>query len=875
MSQMIQNYELITQLSANDLTESWYALNHNKNKYCYIKTINKTSDIFNYKFKSDYLLKSYLLQEKLNISSILTPSGIKHEKEDLLIEYPYLNENIWVPLSEKYLNDNLSDSIIQICNILDLLHEHDLVHCDIKLSNFFINKINRQILLTDLEFIAPNNSKPDAILKGTLGYIAPNIKHNDLVDKSADYYALGILLERATSRKGASSNILSFIDDLKEEYHTLRSNLLLELLFKNNLIDSNSFDMMKKRIFSGLLFSQYKNYRKRRISKKIINNLFSIDNRVIGLNLEIIDILEQEYKKRKLRVLSYIKNIIQNCDSQKHGEYWICNCDDDIFTAIIEAKYQFNSFNDLKKTVDDLIKKKLYYTAFLILSNYYDTFQNNDDFNKTYLLKNLARLAQALNKINDAIKYYSKLEDEKLIDDEEYYEYTTLYITNEQNDKALEIINTYTDKIEITEIKYKFETLKAIIALRQSDFVKTENLLSNILDISQKNKFYQTESISYYYYGILYWLKGEIEKAIHYSKKSLDIAKANKVINIETSANITLSSYYSDIGNYNQSLICGKNALKNINDLRNYSKYAVLLNNLFNTSIRFGQVKEAEKYLNGSIINGTGKLSDSSIILYLLSRGFFYLNTNQFYKARSSLMAILQSNISGGYSKNIGKTYHNLCELSIYLGRKSDFSQFYKEAVRIFHKNKDKCSLTEMDLLKEINDIQQKDTKVEDNLHNIIEITKKLYGYNSIFMANTGLIYAIYICCYYKLPLPELEPEVERHPHRHSVSLFNVTKIMWGNKTEFNNNITLIPILKEVVAILRKSNNKYLYTLFLSLIGKKYIEETNHKLARKFINLALKTGDEIGNQTLIDNIKELNKSLSIQNDSQTKYPLFL
>ena len=88
---------------------------------------------------------------------------------------------------------------IALCDTLDILYRHKIIHKDIKPANILINPETKQVKLIDFSiasllpretqtFISPN------ILEGTLGYISPEQtgRMNRGIDYRTDFYSLGV-----------------------------------------------------------------------------------------------------------------------------------------------------------------------------------------------------------------------------------------------------------------------------------------------------------------------------------------------------------------------------------------------------------------------------------------------------------------------------------------------------------------------------------------------------------------------------------------------------------------------------------------------------------------------------------------------------------
>lgn len=96
---------------------------------------------------------------------------------------------------------------IQICQILDFIHAHKIVHCDLKPQNFLILPVAKSktashfgVKLVDFG-LASSQQKEDKNVKGTMGYIAPEILKGEGFDQRADLYSLGVIFYQALTGK--------------------------------------------------------------------------------------------------------------------------------------------------------------------------------------------------------------------------------------------------------------------------------------------------------------------------------------------------------------------------------------------------------------------------------------------------------------------------------------------------------------------------------------------------------------------------------------------------------------------------------------------------------------------------------------------------
>ena len=90
----------------------------------------------------------------------------------------------------------ITDIMIQLCDILQQLHNRSIVHRDIKPSNVILSKKGNQVYLIDFNAskFENNQNNTDTILLGTVGYAAPEQYGFGASSSLSDIYSLGVLL---------------------------------------------------------------------------------------------------------------------------------------------------------------------------------------------------------------------------------------------------------------------------------------------------------------------------------------------------------------------------------------------------------------------------------------------------------------------------------------------------------------------------------------------------------------------------------------------------------------------------------------------------------------------------------------------------------
>lgn len=97
-----------------------------------------------------------------------------------------------------------------LCEALALLHSRGLLHRDLKPANVHFDPASGRVMLLDLGLAEEEGAASE--VRGTVGYMAPEVLGNGSIDRRADLYSLGALLyEVATGRRpfeGSDAQVL-------------------------------------------------------------------------------------------------------------------------------------------------------------------------------------------------------------------------------------------------------------------------------------------------------------------------------------------------------------------------------------------------------------------------------------------------------------------------------------------------------------------------------------------------------------------------------------------------------------------------------------------------------------------------------------------
>ncbi|MEA5552793.1 AAA family ATPase [Anabaena cylindrica UHCC 0172] len=194
----LSNYEILKLIYNGDKTTVYQAKRNEDGKLVVIKLLNidypSLQDIAKLKYEYDLLkdldiegvIKAYSL-EKYNNSFAL-----------ILEDFDGISIDSLIRGQQVELLDFL-EIAIKITQAIGEVHQHHIIHKDIKPSNILVNRQTHQIKIIDFSISSllpkekPKFSNPD-LLEGTLAYISPEQtgRMNRSVDYRTDLYSLGV-----------------------------------------------------------------------------------------------------------------------------------------------------------------------------------------------------------------------------------------------------------------------------------------------------------------------------------------------------------------------------------------------------------------------------------------------------------------------------------------------------------------------------------------------------------------------------------------------------------------------------------------------------------------------------------------------------------
>lgn len=195
----LTGYDIVHKIYSDHKVLIYRAHRQTDNQPVILKTIN-----------SDYpspehieqIQHEYALTRQLNlVGSVQAYDLLKYENNLVLVLEDIGGDSLRNIIADRRINiETFLRIAIQLAHAVGELHQHRILHKDIKPSNIIVNLATDEVKITDFSISICLNAQQDSIeinpnqIEGTLAYIAPEQsgRMNRVIDYRADLYSLGV-----------------------------------------------------------------------------------------------------------------------------------------------------------------------------------------------------------------------------------------------------------------------------------------------------------------------------------------------------------------------------------------------------------------------------------------------------------------------------------------------------------------------------------------------------------------------------------------------------------------------------------------------------------------------------------------------------------
>jgi len=329
-----RQYRLTKCISRNALSQAWIAQRSADGAVCFVKTINSDSDL-GAALQDAVLAESFRCQHDIRHRRITTASALVREGGRLFVEYPYLDPTRWQPLDAATLARRPRELLAEVALLIDYLHRLNLVHCDLKLSNFLIREggEDSEIRLVDLDFLCPAGTRPKARVFGTPDHIAPEILHNDEIYRQSDTYSLGVSLRLALSEapfdKRMASSLERLVAAMTVDDPLLRPRTLTAALADHDLIEESHLGELSRRLLAMALVTRCSQADRTKLGDRGRIEALLADVGLLGLDPAVIELLARSYGANRVETVRLFRQLVAEATVQPAADYFAVSLPDD------------------------------------------------------------------------------------------------------------------------------------------------------------------------------------------------------------------------------------------------------------------------------------------------------------------------------------------------------------------------------------------------------------------------------------------------------------------------------------------------------------------------------------------------------------------
>ena len=187
---LFHKYRIVTFLGSGAFSQVYLVEHINLNIFRALKCINKQFDSYGSAIKEANILKN------LRHPAIPIIYDIEENEDSVCIIEDYIEGmslNSFIYNNSRISLSTTYDIVLQLCDAVEYLHNHNIYHADIKPDNILFN--NGKIYL--LDYGNAGNFGEDRLASvGTVYYAPPELYSGSDIDSSSDVYSIGVLILR-------------------------------------------------------------------------------------------------------------------------------------------------------------------------------------------------------------------------------------------------------------------------------------------------------------------------------------------------------------------------------------------------------------------------------------------------------------------------------------------------------------------------------------------------------------------------------------------------------------------------------------------------------------------------------------------------------
>ncbi len=875
-------YELSRLISTNNIAESWVAVNLQTGQKCFLKIASRDSSLGT-GTTSRVLNSSFKLQNAIGTTRILTGLSKRRFGERLLIEYPYLETGRWRTLDTDLFWGIFPDGLVQMCQIVDYLHQLEVVHCDLSLGNFLIASAGNtfQVRLTDLDFLVASGTLAKAMLFGKPEHVAPEILRDDIITTQADNYSMGVLLRLCLDKiKPAGSikvdkwrlkNMPQLVEELTSHNPHIRPVNLLDAVYRLGLIDESTYQAAILSLLSMLMTTLLLKNR-REIISGVTSKLASLIERrkILGLPEELLNDISKCFSKNPIITLEVVKSHFPGLRVERYADYWQVIGGEQLLHRVyqdlgkIDTRLTIRPPEPAADSIEkmlragqakikqgQLLKVYLQYKKIVDSINFEDPGISRSLLIK--ILKALVSVSDSLQFSDESLALQSRLLSLVTEGSDDYFAELKNQITRHfflynltgagsLIDEGLRIAS----RNGADEWQLAFSRLRGWVLAAEAKYTEAERLYNATIDKCQVRQLPHITVECYNDLGATCWRQGDFGRAKDYYELAYKTASEHGFIESASTALANLAMFCFENAEYKKAISYSRKILKFPDNPTKSHLFPRLYLTDSSCFARLGRYDKAQVSLQKYLTGTKSSSFEAFYTVYYANLGWLQLQSGNFELAENYLHKALGLHRSSGLEKNKAKVWHLLAELYLYRGQSRQCLDRLTEARSIFARTKDRASIAEADLIEtwcHFYDSNMKDTsRLRSQYSQLLD--NNCYHYSALCLMH------LYLNDHTAAADVDLAP-LKKLMETSSAPLYKVLRLLVNSSSETSDDSEgLITAYKDAYKILESIGYFWHSAIVCYGIAGIYSSQKKYRVARNYMDQAESVLKSLGNETL-------------------------
>lgn len=641
------------------------------------------------------------------------------------VAYPYLDPDVWMPLSDEILLQSWAQLQEQLATIVDFIHLAGVVHADLKISNFLYSAGTSQgrLKLIDLDFAQLEHTRHSAIVFGTPLHIAPEVLANDRVVVQSDIYSLGMSLRLALSAKRSLLDgqarlcdaLESLADDMTQEAWIRRPRFLSDALANHGLIDEQALGRINKMLLGLLSANKLSGVARRRKSRRELGSLLCTELNIVGLPSELLQALNALASVHLSVAVKIMRETVQLSRVHRHGEYFHLELEDSTLEYVL-GQLDMAS-NDVRTypvgnngvTGIENIRQELacsrplraLFSARLALKRLEERVAPEAEV--AAWLEVIGNCLTDLNRHDEALLLYQQAEE--LVEPPNDLDLRLLAVQSAMRagkiELALKMLSASYEESRfdpLSPIGLRLRRFEVFAAINQGRMDDAGSLINRLQADAHGAKDTEVMQVAQYLQGIIAWRRGDFPQAIEKCKEAINLSRRHELHAKGAPVLASLAMLSCEVGDYLRAITIGRQALRSAKETQQSGLLASTDMALCFAYARLADSRRTEHWLAQYLEDCHRFNSVQPTLGYYVLAGFCMLQGGQLDRAEVLLGMAANQRSGNTQSTHSLKVLLNQAELYLWRGSMREAKLHADQAQAMADSLRDSTAATEAHL---------------------------------------------------------------------------------------------------------------------------------------------------------------------------------